>query len=154
MLTRTSETALQALLYLIKRGADAPVPPAEIARELGASPSYMSKIATLLVKADVLRAHRGVHGGVTLARQRSEIALLEVVEACQGRILGDYCQEFDRPELVCAFHRAMLELHTAIVEILRRWTLEDLAAKPGPSRELEGMVNCRMQCAGAMARAK
>ena len=90
MLTQTTITALQALLYLQLHDRGAPIAPGEVAQVLGASSAYLAKINTQLVKAGVLRAHRGTRGGVTFARSPGEIPLLEVVEACQGRILGDY----------------------------------------------------------------
>jgi Rrf2 family protein len=152
MLTKTSETALQALA-LIAAGDDAPLTPKYIAEQLGASPSYMAKISGGLVKAGILHAQRGTHGGVTLARSPEAITLLEVVEACQGRILGDYCMEADTPELVCAFHQAMLELHEAVVNTLQRWTLAEILEKPLPDAPLLGQVPCKMGCLhGALAR--
>jgi hypothetical protein len=47
---------------------------------------------------------------------------------------------------VCAYHRAMSELQHAVVGVLERWTLADLATKPGPSPALRGVVPCRMAC--------
>ncbi|HOF38967.1 MAG TPA: Rrf2 family transcriptional regulator [Candidatus Hydrogenedentes bacterium] len=145
MLTQTSETALRVLVFLLLREARAPVPPARIAQHINASPSYTAKVTTALVKADILRAHRGMKGGVTLSRPPEAITLLDVVEACQGKILGDFCQDFDRMELVCAFHRAMAELHEAIITILKRWTLADLAQKPFPSEEIRQTIQCTME---------
>ncbi len=144
MLTQTSETALRALVFLLVSKTDEPLPPARIAAYIGASPSYTAKVTTALVKSDILRAHRGMKGGVTLSRPPEQITLLEVVEACQGKVLGDFCQDLDRLELVCAFHRAMAELHQAIITTLKRWTLADLATTPLPAAEIRDNVNCRM----------
>ncbi|MBI5095133.1 MAG: Rrf2 family transcriptional regulator [Candidatus Hydrogenedentes bacterium] len=146
MLSKTSETAILALVYLCREGANGPVAPTQIAADLGASASYMAKVSASLTRAGLLRAHRGVKGGVTLSRQPSEISLLAIVEACQGHILGNYCQDDDRVELVCAFHHAMLELHRAFVGVLARWTLADLASRTQPAPELARVVNCRMAC--------
>lgn len=146
MLTKTSETAIQILLYLERQGTADPVPPILMAERLGASPSYAAKVCTTLAKAGLLRTHHGTRGGVTLARPPREITLLAVVEACQGKVLGDYCQEYDRTEWVCAFHAAMQDLHNAVVGTLQRWTLADLAAKPGPSPEIADKVQCRLGC--------
>lgn len=145
MLTQTSETALRVLVFLFLRHAKTPVPPARIAEHIHASPSYTAKVTTALVKADILRAHRGMRGGVTLSRPPEAITLLDVVEACQGKILGDFCQDFERMELVCAFHLAMAELHEAIITILKRWTLADLGQKPFPSEEIRHTIQCTME---------
>ncbi len=147
MLTKTSETAILAMLCLVQQKTELPTPPAQIAERLGTSATYLAKIMTLLVKAGLLRAHHGTKGGVTLAREAHEIALLDIVEACQGRILGDFCQQHDRLNEVCAFHQAMAELHTAIVSTLGRWTLADLAQRPSPAPRLQDMVQCRLRAA-------
>ena len=146
MLTKTSEIAIQALVYLALRQGDEPIPPRQIAGALGASPSYMAKVCGSLVKANILRAIRGVKGGVAIARSPREITLLEVVEACQGMVLGDYCQDHPDPEPLCAYHQAMGELHQATLSVLKRWTLADLAAKPQPAPSLRETVSCRLEC--------
>jgi Rrf2 family protein len=147
MLNQTTVTALQTLLYLCQRSETTPVAPAEIARQLEASLPYLSKIHTQLVRADLLRAHRGAKGGVTLARAPKDITLLEIVEACQGKVLGDYCQPYDDLAVVCGFHAAMHDLQGAILGSLSRWTLEDLRQRPRPTGPLQGHASCRMACA-------
>lgn len=144
MLTKTSQTAVQALVFLVEVGGESPTSPGKIAEHLGASPSYMAKISTLLVRADILQTFRGMYGGVKLSHEPEQIRLLDIVEACQGKILGDYCQDHPRLKEVCAYHRAMSELQGAIVETLERWTLADIAAKPAPSPSLRGVVPCRI----------
>lgn len=149
MLNQTTVTAIQSLVYVALQDRDTPIPPGEIAVHLGASTAYLSKIHTQLVKANILRSHRGIHGGVTLEQSAGSITLLQIVEACQGIILGDYCQAHDNLEEVCSFHAAMHELQAGIVETLRKWTLADLVRKPFPVAHLRPMVHCRMACACA-----
>ena len=144
MFSQTTITALQSLLYIALQEEPGPYAPANIAEQLGASTMYLGKIHTQLVKANILRAHRGAHGGVTLARPPASITLLEVVEACEGRILGDYCQPHDDLSAVCAFHAAMHDVQKEMTEALARWTLADLKRKPQPVPALCGKVNCRM----------
>ncbi|MBI4557660.1 MAG: Rrf2 family transcriptional regulator [Candidatus Hydrogenedentes bacterium] len=146
MLTKTAETAILTVVYLAEQASDTPVKPRDIAQQLGASPTYLAKITNLLVKANVLRAQRGVRGGVSLSMPPEQIRLLDVIEACQGRILGNYCQEFAEVELTCAFHQAMSQLHLAIVGVLKRWTLADLVARSEPAPSLRNQVFCRMAC--------
>ena len=142
MLTQTSETALRALVFLALRQSVDPLTPREIAEELGTSPTYMAKITRQMVKANILRSQRGAAGGVVLAREPSQITLLAVMEASQGLLVGNYCSEMsNHVEPVCAFHRAMKEAHHALVSVLTRWTIQDLAARPGPTGDGLG---CKM----------
>jgi Rrf2 family protein len=152
MLTQTSELGIQVLLHLVLLGEDAPVSPRRIAESISSSPTYMSKVAGLLVRAGILRSHRGFKGGVTLAADPRELTLLEIVEACQGKVLGDFCQPFDDLNLVCSYHRAMAELHDAIIKVLSRWTLADLAERPQPDPSLLPHVKCKLRLAVAKVR--
>ena len=144
MLTKTTETGIGALIYLALRKNPAPVTPRRIAAALEVSPTYLAKISNMLVKAGILRSHRGAQGGITLGRAPEEITLLEIVAACQGQVIGSYCQDLEDLEGVCAFHRAMKEIHDLTVKILSRWTLAALIARPGPlSKEAE--KTCKMR---------
>jgi Rrf2 family protein len=144
MLTETSIAGVRALVHLVLEDAGDPTPPRQIAEDLGLSPSYLAKTANQLVKADILRSQRGAHGGVSLSRSPEEITLLEIVEACQGKILGSYCEPTGQMSRVCAFHKAMVEAHDCLLGTLSRWTLADLAEKPGPAPSLAKSVKCRM----------
>jgi Rrf2 family protein len=135
VLTQTSEIGVNALIFLGLRGMDKdPVTPRQVADFIGTSPTYTAKVCGQLVKADILRSQRGALGGVLLARKPAELNLLEIVEACQGKILPDYCQAVEDKRRVCAYHAAMVELHTAITGVLKQWTLQDLMARPRPAK--------------------
>ena len=143
MLNETSIAGIRTLIYLALRASDEPVSPRRIAAELELSPTYLAKVAGSLVKADILRSRRGSKGGVNLRRAPADITLLQIVEAFQGKLLANYCEETGMMRRVCAFHRAMSELHGAIGGILSSWTLADLAAKAEPSPSLAKTVDCR-----------
>jgi Rrf2 family protein len=146
MVTKTAELGIQALVFLARHGQDAPVSPKTLAGRFDESPTYMAKVTGHLVKADLLRAHRGPHGGVTLSRPPEAITLLEAVEAGQGKVLPDFCEDVGKRTGVCAYHAAMRELHESIVEVLGRWTIDDIAQKPLPAQGLRSKVRCRMAC--------
>lgn len=135
MLTKTTISAVRTLIYLGRQASAAPAPPRVIAEQLGESPTYLAKVTQMLARAGILRTQRGVAGGVILNRRPDEITLLAIVEACQGAILGGFCDASDPADLphACAFHQAGLELHGAIVGVLSRWTLARLLEKPYPT---------------------
>ncbi len=129
MLTRTTETALRALVFIALEGKGRLIPFSEIAQVLGGSQTYLAKVMGLLVKHGILKSQRGTQGGVSLERPLNSVRLLDIVEACQGILTADYCRDLPGAP-VCAFHAAMVELHEATVKALSRWTLEDLAGRP------------------------
>jgi Rrf2 family protein len=133
MLTKTSISAIRALIYLGRNG-DAVTPPRTIADTLGESPSYLAKVLGQLVKAGILRAARGTKGGVQLNRLPSRISLLSIVEACQGIISGNYCPAGIDLRSTCAYHQAAVELQEAIVAVLSRWNLAHLIERPQPGK--------------------
>ena len=82
MLTKTTELAIRALTWLAMQERTEYHPPREIAMRMGCSPSYLAKVMGGLVKAGILRSHRGPSGGTALALAPEEIDLLRVVECC------------------------------------------------------------------------
>jgi Rrf2 family protein len=142
MLTKTTRSAIRLLTHLGLRGDTEPLSPRVLAEQLGESPTYLGKVANHLVKAGILRSHRGVAGGVVMARPPENISLLAIVEACQGTILGDFCEEADDLAKTCAFHQACAELHQAIVSTLSKWTLAQFLEQPRPI----GMTGKQIPC--------
>lgn len=146
MLTRTSEIAIRALVFLGQSGSDRPVPPRLIATAISCSPTYLAKTLRLLGRAGIVRSRKGAHGGVWLGRRPSDISLLNVIEACQGLIIGDYCHGLGpRPSTaVCAFHQAMQDVFDATTTALARWTLADLLKKPAPAGGPAAARTCKL----------
>ncbi len=144
MLTKTTVSALRALLFLAHQGEGACVSPRRIAEAIGESPTYLAKALRLLVKAGILRAEKGAHGGVRLGRDLAQISLLSVVETCQGALVGDYCISSGEHANLCSFHIAAQELHEAIKGVLSRWNLEALLERPYSSAGPETESRCVM----------
>jgi len=152
MLTGTTELAIRALILLGLSAEGKPIPPRRLAETLGCSPTYLSKTLGHLVRTGILRSVRGAHGGVVIAREPRAITLLEIVEDCQGAVLGDYCHgvRADDVAMSCRFHRVMAELHGQILRTLSGCTLAELLACPAPA--LRGRkrreLGCRMDFKG------
>lgn len=133
LLTKTTEIAIQCLVLLSRMPKGTLITPQPISMTLGSSESYTSKILRTLAKANLLESHRGASGGFSLAREPKDISLLEVVEACEGSIIGNHCREFPNPAKVkrtCGFHQAMVEFQEGVKSLLRKWSIEDLATRP------------------------
>lgn len=111
---------------------------------LGESPTYLAKVVRHLVKSGILEAEKGVKGGVRLVQSPTQITLLQVVEACQGTIVGDYCRSTRPDPTVCNFHRAAVELHQAITTVLGRWTLAQFLEQPHAVPPSAGGFACLM----------
>ena len=132
MLTKTTRSAIRMLPLLGLREGMEPIPPRRLAERLGESPTYLAKVARDLVKAGILRSHRGVSGGVVLERDPREITLLAIAEACQGTAPRGACEEWSAPTGACIIDRACAESHQEIARVLSQWTLAEFVERPRP----------------------
>ncbi|MCS6771238.1 MAG: Rrf2 family transcriptional regulator [Kiritimatiellae bacterium] len=132
LMTKTTELGLQSVLYMAQQPEGHRVNPQEVAERLEESPSYLAKVFRQLALAGIIRAHRGASGGFELARAPSDITLLDVVEACQGAVRGNYCAEVppERVPLMCGWHQAMWELKESCRAVLSRWTIARILERP------------------------
>ncbi|MFQ5494613.1 MAG: RrF2 family transcriptional regulator [Phycisphaerae bacterium] len=79
MLSRTSQYALRAMIYLAQHAGDHPIPGPKIAREAQVPSKYLSKVLGDLVRAGVLTSSPGKTGGFRLVQLARATSLLDVV---------------------------------------------------------------------------
>jgi Rrf2 family iron-sulfur cluster assembly transcriptional regulator len=129
LITRQADYAMRAVLYL----ATHPLANiSEIASAQDVPRDYLAKILQKLAKADIVATHRGVGGGITLARPPEKINLLDVMEAVEGPLALNRC--FLRPgecsrESVCAIHNELLAVHVSLAGQLASIDFARLARK-------------------------
>jgi Rrf2 family protein len=90
-ITRQADYAVRAVFYLAQLGPGSRASTAQIAREQKIPLTFLAKIVSQLSASGVVRATRGAHGGVALARAAEEISLLEIVEAIDGPVMLSEC---------------------------------------------------------------
>ncbi len=83
LITRASEYAILSLILLSKtkipQGAET------LARELSISKSFLAKILQALAKNNILVSFKGVNGGFALAKNASEISMLDIMSCVEGK---------------------------------------------------------------------
>jgi FeS assembly SUF system regulator len=104
----------------------------------------VSKILTVLARAGLLEAQRGVTGGFSLARPAAEISILEVIRALEGPVGITECSAYpaERCELepLCPVGRNWQIISRAVLGALEAVTLADMVRPlpqnfaPAPSR--------------------
>ncbi len=87
-ISRSTGYALVAVGYIAQNYKEGAVLAARVAKEYGIPLEYLLKILQQLVRANVLRSKRGPRGGFFLARESTEITLLQIVEAVDGPIMS------------------------------------------------------------------
>ena len=133
MLSRTSQHALRAVLYLARRWNEGPVPVDTIADALGAPRNYLSKTLHLLAKHGIVDSVRGVHGGFSLAVAPERLPLSRVVDLFDEPRTTGMCLLGGRPcdaTAPCVAHRRWTAIADAARAPLATTTIADLLGAP------------------------
>jgi Rrf2 family protein len=93
-ITAKGEYAAKAVLYLSLKYPQV-VTIHEVAESHHIPVKYLEHILLALKNADLLKSHRGVHGGYTLARSPREISVGEVLRVVDGKFSQSSCLEVD-----------------------------------------------------------
>lgn len=133
-LTRHTDNALRALIYLGLHSDEAPVRITDIARRMGMSEDHLAKVIARLSQLGYVETIRGRDGGARLARPASEIGVGAVVRATEDNLNLVECFDPATNQCpiapACALAPALDEALTAFLAVLDRYTLADLVAKP------------------------
>jgi FeS assembly SUF system regulator len=109
----------------------------DLAAETRLPVPMVSKILKLLARHELLRSHRGVKGGYSLARPAADLTAAEIVRALEGPVALTVCiegtpGECDR-EAYCQVRGHWQAINVAVDTALGQVTLEQLAM-PGGAR--------------------
>ncbi len=120
----------RALAELAAAYPDRVVSVHELGKSQRISPKYLESIMCALRTAGLVESVRGSHGGYVLASCPSSIRLSDVYAALEGSAApvacvdqAEACDFRDR----CPTHETWKQVKAAVVEVLERTTLEDLA---------------------------
>src|SRR5512134_3969211 len=91
ILSRTSQYAVQALIYMTTQPAGTAVLNRGIASYLRVPPAYLAKILRQLSKAGLLQSARGRQGGFVLEPGAEKTYLLQVVSLIEGPGFAEDC---------------------------------------------------------------
>ena len=127
--SQSSEWAIDSLFYMAVNGDRQDFSVEEVAQAQHVSGSYLAKVFQQLVKAGLLRSHRGAKGGYQLSRSAAEITLLDVAMVFEGaspmyecNATNKNCSLGPKCLIVSTFREAEKSMH----EVLERVSLEDL----------------------------
>jgi Rrf2 family protein len=148
-LSQAAELAGRGIQVLAQRYGDSPVPLDVICQVRDLPKQYMVKLFGMLARAGLVMPIRGKGGGYLLGRAPEDISLLEVIEAVEGPLAVNQCQ--DTPPRCdfeeCPVRPVWTDIQRYMREKLGSVTLAD-AAKcdfsaniPQPDRPLAGMTH-------------
>jgi Rrf2 family protein len=133
-LSRKSDYALRAVIYLAR------IPPerygrvSEIARAKDIPQAFLAQILPLLANRGVVKSQQGAHGGYTLARAPDQITFLEVIESVEGPLKLNKCVEGHHDDCTildsCEMLHVWNQAQSQMVDYLRSVTMADMINAP------------------------
>lgn len=133
MLSKKSQYAFKALVYLASKYNEGPVLISEISKRKRIPLKFLENILLQLKKANILDSKKGKGGGYFLKSDPSTIRVANVIRLVNGPIamlpcvslyFYERCKNCD--EKHCGLHDMMIEVRDASLHILENRTLKDL----------------------------
>lgn len=133
MLSKKTQYAFKALIYLSDNYAKGPVLISEISIKKKIPLKFLENILLELRKAGVLESKKGKGGGYYFAMDPKNVSLAKVMRLLDGPIallpcvsLNFYEKCKDCDEQVCGLNRMMIQVRDATLQVLEHKTLADL----------------------------
>ena len=134
MLSKKTQYAFKALMYLAQNTDKGPVLIAEVAKKKKIPLKFLENILLELKKAGVLESKKGKGGGYYFAVPPAQVPVAKIIRLLDGPIallpcvsLNFYerCKNCD--EKSCGLHDMMVSVRDATLKVLEKRTLADMA---------------------------
>ena len=133
-LSAQEEYGLRCLLQLARQGPGESLAIPEISQAEGITHHNAAKLLRILRQGGIVASARGQHGGYTLAKPPSGIAVADVLAVLGGRLYDDeFCDHFAGSEdncthspAACTVRALWYKVQQAVDTVLAETTLEDL----------------------------
>ncbi len=133
MLSKKTQYAFKALIYLSEHVDEGPVLISEISKKRNIPLKFLENILLELRKAGILESKKGKGGGYYFAVDPRKVTLATIMRLLDGPIallpcvsLNFYEKCKDCDEKICGLNRMMIQVRDATLKILESKTLADL----------------------------
>jgi Rrf2 family protein len=130
ILSRTSQYAVQAMIYIATKPPGEPVLNRDIAAHLNVPPAYLAKIMQNLCKGNLLYSYRGRLGGFCLRENMEKTDLMHILVMTEGVGFTEDCLlglKVCSDATACPMHTKWKPIKEKIFHLLQEQTLEKLA---------------------------
>ncbi len=134
MLSKKTQYALKALIFLAEKGNNEPVLIAEISKKKKIPLKFLENILLELKNAGILGSKKGKGGGYFFVVDPSKVPLAKVMRLIEGPIallpcvsLNFYEKCKNCEEKKCGINRVMMQVRDATLTILENQTLADIS---------------------------
>jgi Rrf2 family protein len=129
-LSRKSDYALRAVIFLARLSPERYGRVSEIAKARNIPQAFLAQILPLLANRGVVRSQQGAQGGYALARKPSEVTFLEVIEAVEGPLRLNKCTGEQHEDCSlqesCEMHAVWNRAQKQTVDFLHNVTMADM----------------------------
>ncbi|MFK5927302.1 MAG: Rrf2 family transcriptional regulator [Desulfuromusa sp.] len=132
VITRATEYAVRTVIYLAQQPKNDIILKKDICRTQEVTPAFLTKILQPLIKIGIVSSQRGVGGGFLLAKDPSEITMLDIFQAEEGQLRLNNClidADFCHRDGYCSAHEVWQETQQQMAEILKRYSIADLVRR-------------------------
>lgn len=125
--TKATNYALHIMAHFVKQEGKDNLSLQPLASHMNISPTYLSKILTQLVKANLIQSTPGVNGGYSLRKPKAEISFYDVIQAIEGSGALFTCELSENHG--CHIERIMREAEEKMVNHLKEKFIYDIVKK-------------------------
>ncbi|HVK53859.1 MAG TPA: Rrf2 family transcriptional regulator [Burkholderiales bacterium] len=129
--SRTSQYAIQTLIYIATQPPGRPILARDVAERLGVPAAYLAKIMQTLSKGNLLASYRGPQGGFRLRQGADKTDLMQIVNLTEGAGFVESCVlglKICSDSTPCPMHAKWKPIKQEVLNLLQEQTLEMLAA--------------------------
>jgi Rrf2 family protein len=122
--TKATNYALHIMAFMVTYDSSENLSLQPLASHMNMSQTYLSKILTQLVKADLIQSTPGVNGGYSLRKKKEDISFFDVIQAIEGSGALFTCEASGEGE--CRLERIMQEAESCMESYLKDKKLYDV----------------------------
>jgi len=133
MLSKKTQYAIKALMYMAEKNSSEPILISEISKNKKISLKFLENILLTLRKAGYLNSKKGKGGGYTFSMKPEEITIAMILRTIEGPIallpcasLHFYQKCKNCEEKHCGLNVIMCEVRDASLSVLETRTVKDL----------------------------
>jgi len=137
MFTQTIEYSLRAIVWLASHPGE-PQTNQDIATATLVPSGYLAKVMQSLVRAGLVKAQRGKHGGFVLARPAANVTVLEVINCIEPirRIRTCPLGIESHGSVLCPLHRRLDAAMAQVEKAFAETSIAEILAEPSRSKPL------------------
>lgn len=130
--SQSTELGIESVFYMAAHPEFTDFSVEQVATAQGVSVTYLAKIFQQLVKAGLLRSHRGAKGGYALSRAPAQISLRDIAAVFEGSVPLYDCNANAKNcglGAKCLIIATFKEAEEKMYEVLERVTLRELVER-------------------------